>query len=114
MNYKVHSAYDEGCQNERWNGLNRNTPMDKVKLGEFGKIGRKPEDDRVHEDEPEPKREDDDGAEDKREDRFEEKIEDGEREAEEDEAHERAREDKPRNPAVRKPQGERVAGDDEG
>jgi len=110
---KVYCAHNQSREDKGGNGLNGNTSMDEVKLGEVREVCGEPEDECVHDDEAEAERDDNQRAEDERDDGLEDKIEDREHEAEQDEAEDGRGEHEAGDKAVREPEREGVADRDE-
>lgn len=73
MNKEVYGAYDEGCEEERRNGLYDNTSMKEVNVIRDNR--EKPEDDRIHYNYAKAKGEDNDRAEYKLEYRLQNEVE---------------------------------------
>ena len=76
MYYEIYDTYNEGCKDERRNGLNRNASTRKVKV--IRENGQYEQNKRVHDDNPETERENDDGAEREREDRLKNPVQERE------------------------------------
>ena len=76
MYYEIYDTYNEGCKDERRNGLNRNASTRKVKV--IRENGQYEQNKRVHDDNPETERKNDDGAEREREDRLKNPVQERE------------------------------------
>ena len=111
MNGEVYGAHDNGCQEERRNGLYCNAPMEKVNV--ICEDRKDIQDDCVHDDDAETERDHDDGSEDECEERLQEKVEDCKDEADHDELPNIGAQDKSGHPAIGKPQRKSVAEDDD-
>ncbi len=115
MYYEIHDAYDEGCEDERRNGLNSNASSRKVNM--IRENGQEKQDERVHDDESEAERQDDETTEQERKDGLQYPVQqrenegndgdlDGSRPGEDVDVQ-----DEPRYEAIRDPECERVARD---